>query len=80
MPGDRILVRVTPKASRNEVVVESAQEGAPPKLRVYITTVPEDGKANKATIALLSKFLKVPKSRLTLICGHTSRDKIFQLS
>ena len=62
------------------MVVESAAEGAPPRLRVYITTVPEDGKANKATIALLSKFLKVPKSRLTLLSGYTSRDKIFQLS
>lgn len=77
--GARILVRVTPKASQNKIVVED-DDGGPLRLRVYVTTVPEDGKANKAVIALLSKFLKVPKTRLTLVSGHTGRDKVFQVS
>ncbi|EAQ25393.1 MULTISPECIES: DUF167 domain-containing protein [unclassified Roseovarius] len=72
-PGTTIALRVTPKAARNRIV---AEDGA---LRVYVTTVPEDGKANAAVQKLLAKALGVPKSRLSLLRGHTSRDKVFQV-
>ena len=72
-PGSEFAVRVTPKASRNAVMVE---DGA---IRVYVTTVPEDGKATQAVIKLLAKSLGVAKSRLTLIRGAASRDKQFRL-
>lgn len=71
--GSEFSVRVTPKASRNAITVE---EGG---IRVYVTTVPEDGKATDAVIKLLAKALGVAKSRLTLIRGATSRDKQFRL-
>lgn len=71
--GAEIAVRVTPKASRNAVIVE---DGA---IRVYVTTVPEDGKATAAVVKLLAKALGVPKSRLELVRGATSRDKVFRL-
>lgn len=73
MPGAEIAVRVTPKASRNAVT--EGEYG----LRVSVTTVPEDGKANKAVIKLLATALGVPKSSLTLVRGATSRDKVFRL-
>jgi uncharacterized protein YggU (UPF0235/DUF167 family) len=72
-PGAEIAVRVTPKASRN--AVEVADGG----LRVYVTTVPEGGKANSAVQKLLAKSLGVPKSRLTLVRGAASRDKVFRV-
>jgi uncharacterized protein (TIGR00251 family) len=71
--GTEISVRVTPKASRNAI---KSEDGA---LRVYVTTVPEDGKANAAVVKLLSKAVGVPKSRLELVRGHTSRDKVFRV-
>ncbi len=71
--GAEIAVRVTPKASRDRIVVE---DGA---IRVYVTVVPEDGKANQAVVKLLSKALGVPKSALTLIRGAAARDKVFRL-
>ena len=71
--GAEIAVRVTPKASRDRIVVEEGQ------IKVYVTTVPEDGKANAAVQKLLAKALGIPKSRLTLIRGHTSRDKVFRV-
>ncbi|SEM23169.1 hypothetical protein SAMN05443999_11628 [Roseovarius azorensis] len=73
-PGTRIALRVTPRASRNRIVAEGDT------LRVYVTTPPEDGKANAAVLKLLAKALGLPKSRLTLIHGQTSRDKVFQVS
>ena len=72
-PGAEIAVRVTPRASRARVTVE---EGL---IRVYVTVVPEDGKANRAVQEALAKALGLAKSRLTLIRGQTSRDKVFRL-
>lgn len=72
-PGTEIAVRVTPKASRNAVV---AGEGG---VRVYVTTVPEDGKATAVAAKLLAKAVGVPKSRLKLVRGATSRDKLFRV-
>ncbi|MDF1618973.1 DUF167 domain-containing protein [Pseudothioclava nitratireducens] len=72
-PGAEIAIRVTPKASRNRIT--EAEDG----LRAYVTVVPEDGKANAAVQKLLAKELGVAKSRLTLIRGQTSRDKVFRI-
>ncbi|MEZ5716491.1 MAG: DUF167 domain-containing protein [Paracoccaceae bacterium] len=73
-PGAEIAVRVTPKASRNRIVVE--EDGA---IRVYVTVVPEGGKANAAVQKLLAKALGLPKSRLELVRGQTARDKLFRV-
>ncbi|PYC48949.1 hypothetical protein DI396_02440 [Litorivita pollutaquae] len=72
--GAQIAVRVTPKAARNRITVE---EGA---IRIYVTTVPEGGKANAAVQKLLAKSLGVAKSRLRLKRGETSRDKVFEIT
>ena len=71
--GAEIAVRVTPKASRNRITYEDSN------IRVYVTTVPEGGKATKEVAKLLAKALGVPKSRLILIRGATSRDKVFRI-
>lgn len=73
-PGAEIAVRVTPKAARNAVLCDD--QG---RLRVYVTTAPEDGKANLAVQKLLAKALGVPKSRLVLLRGQTARDKLFRV-
>lgn len=71
--GNEITVRVTPKASRNRITVEEGQ------IRVYVTTVPEGGKANAAVQKLLAKAMGLAKSRLVLVRGQTSRDKVFRV-
>ncbi|WP_071672571.1 DUF167 domain-containing protein [Nioella nitratireducens] len=76
VPGARLALRVTPKASRNAVTPPEA-DGDP--LRVYVTTVPEGGKANAAVLKLLSKALGVPKSRLEIVQGATGRDKVVEV-
>ncbi|WP_313350026.1 DUF167 domain-containing protein [Paracoccus sp. (in: a-proteobacteria)] len=72
-PGAQIAVRVTPRASRNAVLAGGEV------IRVTVTTVPEDGKANAAVVKLLAKALGVAKSRLVLVRGATSRDKLFRI-
>ena len=73
LPGAEIAVRVTPRASRNAVLLEGD------RIRVLVTVVPEDGKANAAVIKLLAKALGVAKTRLVLVRGATARDKLFRL-
>ncbi|PTQ75669.1 DUF167 domain-containing protein [Celeribacter persicus] len=68
-----LAVRVTPKASRNAVTVEEGQ------VRVYVTTVPEGGKATKDVIKLLAKAMGRAKSALVLVRGETARDKVFRV-
>lgn len=71
--GTEIAIRVTPKASRNRITQDGDQ------IRVYVTVVPEGGKANAAVLKLLAKALGVPKSRLTILRGETSRDKVIRV-
>ncbi len=76
--GDRLQVRVTPKASSNRIKVEYQEDGSQ-LIRVYVTTVPEDGKANKAVIKLLAKELGIAKSAFTITVGLTNRNKIIRI-
>lgn len=76
--GDVIKIRVTPKASSNRIKVEKQADGSY-LVRVYVTTVPEDGKANKAVVEILAKALGVPKSSLTITQGLTSKDKTISI-
>ena len=68
----KIKVKVKPNAKREEI-----KEIEMDFFEVRTTVVPEKGKANKKVIEILSKYLKVPKSRIKLIKGETSREKIF---
>ena len=64
---------MTPKASANRIVHEDGQ------IRVFVTTVPEGGRANAAVGKLLAKALGLAPSRLELLRGETSRDKQFRV-
>ena len=73
--GVTFIVRVQPKASRNQVDGFSAH-----RLRLRVTAPPQDGKANVAVISLLAETLGLPKSRLRIIRGHGSREKVVQVT
>lgn len=69
--GCILTVRVQPKASSNQVV--GYDEGT---LRLRVTAPPTEGKANAGVIALLAKTLGVSRSKLQIVRGHGSRDKL----
>ena len=71
--GHEIAVRVTPRASRDRIIRDNDD------ILIYTTTAPEDGKANAAVTKLLARALGLPKSRLELVRGQTSRDKCFRV-
>lgn len=69
-----LKVKVQPGASRNEIAGMWMD-----MLKVKVTAQPESGRANKACIELLAKELGIPKSRLRIIKGHTSREKQIEI-
>lgn len=74
----QIKLRVTPNARQERIIEEHAPDGAL-LYKVYVTVVPEDGKANKAVIKAMAKYLGVPKSSITIIKGETARDKVLRI-
>lgn len=72
--GAEITVRVTPKASRNSIQLRDGQ------LRVTVTVVPENGKANDAVQRLLAVAMGIAPSQLQLKRGQMSREKMFVYS
>jgi len=67
----KISLRVYPNATRNELV--GLADGV---WRVKISAPPVKGKANKELIAFLSQLLGVSQSTLTILKGHTTRNKV----
>ncbi len=70
--GTIIRLHVQPRASRDRI---SGIHGD--RLKIHVQAPPVDMKANRACQKLLSKILKIPKSRLVLKSGTSSRQKTF---
>jgi len=69
-----IQVKVVPKSSRAKV--EELDDGT---LKVWVHSAPEKGKANLEVRTLLARYYSIPRSRVKLIKGERSREKIFSL-
>ena len=70
-----LYIRVKPSASVDKV--ESVDDT---HFKVSTKAPAKDGKANLAAIKLIAKHLGIAPSRIELVSGHTSRDKVFELT
>jgi uncharacterized protein (TIGR00251 family) len=75
-PGEEaeLRVRLQPKAGENRIVGE--RDGA---LVVRVTAPPLDGKANEALRKLIAKRAGAAKSRVAIVRGAASRDKLVRI-
>jgi uncharacterized protein (TIGR00251 family) len=73
--GSALAVRVTPRASHNEIV-ELMEDGT---IKVRIAAPPSDNEANEALIGFLAEVLGVAKSRLDIVAGVSGRDKLISV-
>ena len=48
-------------------------------LKVYVTAVPDNGKANEAVLKLLAKAWKLPKTTFSIVRGATHRRKVLEI-
>jgi uncharacterized protein (TIGR00251 family) len=69
-----ISLRVHPNAARNGVV--GFADGV---WRVKIAAPPVEGRANGELITFLARKLGLSKGSLTIIRGHTSRNKVIAI-
>ncbi len=70
----RLAVKVTPGA---RVAVLEIAAG---KLHAKVRAKPQDGEATEAVLAMIAEALGIARSRVTLLRGATSREKLVQLA
>lgn len=68
-------MRLTPKAARDRVAGLADEADGGVVLKVAVTAVPENGKANAALIKLLAKEWKLAKTTIAVVAGATDRRK-----
>lgn len=73
--GVAMAVRVTPRASRNEVT--AIQEDGTVKVRLAAS--PKGGDANDALVTYLAEVLGVSRSKIEIVAGETGRDKLISI-
>lgn len=76
----RIRVRLTPKGRRNSILGWARDGEDAPYLRVSVTAVPEDDKANRAMISLLADEWGIAKNRIAILRGRTDRNKLLEIN
>ncbi len=70
--GAALGVRVTPRASRNQIVGVSNDS----TVKVHLVCGPSDEEINTELLSYLSQVLGVPKSRVEIVAGENGRDKL----
>jgi uncharacterized protein len=75
LDGCTLSVRVHPGARKNGVTGVHADT-----VKIALTAPPVDGKANEALIAFLADALRLPRARIALVSGLTSRSKIIRIT
>jgi uncharacterized protein (TIGR00251 family) len=73
--GCVLSVRVHPGARRNAAT--GIHDDA---VKIALTTPPVDGRANDALIGFLAEALRLPRARIALTSGATSRSKTLRIT
>jgi uncharacterized protein (TIGR00251 family) len=73
--GVSLVVRVHPRAKRNAITGEFGDA-----LKVSLTALAIEGRANDACIEFFAKLLKVPRSSVTIASGQSSRNKVIRVA
>ena len=73
--GSALAVRITPRASQNEVA-EILDDGT---VRVRLAASPADNESNAALLEFLAEILGVSKTKLEIVAGSAGRDKLISV-
>jgi uncharacterized protein len=73
--GISVALRVTPRGGRDDIDgVETLADGRT-VVKVRVRAIADGGEANRSVTELLAKALGVPKARVRILSGATSRLK-----
>lgn len=70
----KIKVKVIPQAGRQKIVLDATGT-----IKCYLTSPPENGKANRELIRLFSDALGIPQRNIAIIQGLTARTKVLTI-
>lgn len=71
----KISIKVKPNAKEEKVIQIAENQYA-----VWVKAPPKDGKANEAAVAILAEHFSIRKSRITILKGLSSRQKLIEIS
>lgn len=75
-----LQIKLTPKAAADRIGEIRKNTEGQDILQVYVTAPPDKNKANEALIRLLARHFDVAPSRVIIVKGHTSRQKLIEIS
>jgi hypothetical protein len=71
-----MIIRVKVKPSSSKQKIESFGDN---KYLIYLTSEPENNKANIELINLLSKYFKIPYTHIKIKFGLSNKEKIVEI-
>jgi uncharacterized protein len=74
MAATRICLYVQPGASKTQIA--GIHDGL---IKVRVAAPPVDGAANQALVEFVAKRLRIPKSRIRVVSGLTSKRKVLEI-
>lgn len=73
--GCTLAVRVRPGARKNDVA--GIHAGA---VKISLTAPPVDGRANEALIEFVAELVGLPRARIAILTGASSRMKLLRIT
>jgi uncharacterized protein len=73
--GISVALRVTPRGGRDDIDGVETLAGGRSVVKVRVRAIADGGEANRAVMELLAKALGVPKAKVRILSGTTSRLK-----
>jgi uncharacterized protein len=73
--GISVALRVTPRGGRDDIDGLETLANGRTVVKVRVRAIAEGGEANRAVTELLAKALGVPRARVRILSGATSRLK-----
>ncbi len=70
----RIFVKVKPNAK-----VEKVEKVDDLNYFVSVKAPPTEGRANRAVVELIADYFKIPKSKVKIIAGFSSKNKVIEI-
>ena len=75
MMPEKIFIQVKPRAKKDSIKrIDDLH------FEICTKSPPHDGKANAAVIKALSQYLGIPQSRIKILFGFKSKQKIIEVS
>jgi len=73
--GSALAVRVTPRASHNQIV-GMLNDGT---IKVHLASDPAEAQTNIELVSFLAEVLGVPQNRIEIVAGENGRDKLVSI-